>query len=151
MTGEEPHRDRPSPIGHADIRTTMNTYGHLSPNHDDAVAHALDGAFRACLAASERPPGLSYVHSETQMVTQERPSRQVLWLITRAVSSAEEHCAYRSHSAETLVPLARRASVYKRQDPEDEGETPTRDTGTRRVGCRRDEFAGDLESWLVSE
>ncbi len=42
-------------IGHADIRTTMNTYGHLFPNHDDALAHALDGAFRARHAAPARP------------------------------------------------------------------------------------------------
>jgi hypothetical protein len=33
-------------IGHADIRTTMNTYRHLFPTHDDALARALDGAFR---------------------------------------------------------------------------------------------------------
>lgn len=42
-------------IGHADIRTTMNTYGHLFPNHDDALARALDGAFRECPAAPARP------------------------------------------------------------------------------------------------
>lgn len=44
-------------IGHADIRTTMNTYGHLFPTHDDALARALDGAFRARLAAPARPRG----------------------------------------------------------------------------------------------
>lgn len=42
-------------IGHADIRSTMNTYGHLFPNHDDALARALDGAFRECPAAPARP------------------------------------------------------------------------------------------------
>jgi hypothetical protein len=80
-------------IGHADIRTTMNTYGHLFPNHDDALARALDGAFRACFAAPRGPECFRRV-LQKQMVTQERPSGQILWLITRAVSSVGEHCAY---------------------------------------------------------
>ncbi|HYI44107.1 MAG TPA: hypothetical protein VE174_01420 [Actinomycetota bacterium] len=61
-------------IGHADIRTTMNTYGHLFPNHDDALARALDGAFRACRAAPARPR----VFSEAAPETNGHP-RKTLW------------------------------------------------------------------------
>jgi integrase len=52
-------------IGHSDIRTTMNTYGHLFPNHDDAIAHALDGAFATCVAAPARPRVSSHAARET--------------------------------------------------------------------------------------
>jgi integrase len=61
-------------IGHSDIRTTMNTYGHLFPNHDDAVAHALDAAFGACVAAPARPRAFSNVTEAT-----ERQGGKGLW------------------------------------------------------------------------
>jgi len=42
-------------LGHASIRTTLDTDGHLFEGLDEAAADALDGAFREALAASTRP------------------------------------------------------------------------------------------------
>jgi hypothetical protein len=61
-------------VGHADIRTTMNTYGHLFPNYDDELAHALDGAFRNRLAARARP----HVSSESARETNGRAEKALL-------------------------------------------------------------------------
>jgi integrase len=61
-------------IGHSDIRTTMNTYGHLFPNHDEAIAHALDVAFGTRVAAPARPR----VSSDIIKVTG-RQERKGLW------------------------------------------------------------------------
>jgi integrase len=61
-------------IGHSDIRTTMNTYGHLFPNHDDASAHALDAAFGARVAAPTRPRASSDI-----IEAMDRQEGKVLW------------------------------------------------------------------------
>jgi integrase len=44
-------------LGHASIRTTLDTYGHLFEGLDAAAAEALDTAWRGALAASLRPEG----------------------------------------------------------------------------------------------
>jgi len=41
-------------LGHASIRETFDTYGHLFPTSDDRTREATDRAL-ACLAASSRP------------------------------------------------------------------------------------------------
>jgi hypothetical protein len=51
-----------------------DTYGHLFPNHDDALARALDGAFRARLAAPARPR----VFSDAALDTNGH-ARKTLW------------------------------------------------------------------------
>lgn len=48
-------------LGHASIRTTLDTYGHLFEGLDEAAADALDGAFREGLAAPARPRAASAV------------------------------------------------------------------------------------------
>jgi integrase len=39
-------------LGHEDIRTTLNIYGHLFPSTEDALAAALDAGYRS---AAEQP------------------------------------------------------------------------------------------------
>jgi integrase len=34
-------------LGHEDIKTTMNTYGHVFPSAEPAMADLLDAAYRA--------------------------------------------------------------------------------------------------------
>jgi hypothetical protein len=34
-------------LGHADIRTTVNTYGHMVPSVDEALADGLSAPFEA--------------------------------------------------------------------------------------------------------
>lgn len=41
-------------LGHSSIRTTMDTYGHLFPAQDEALAEALDGLFRGSDAGRMR-------------------------------------------------------------------------------------------------
>jgi len=38
-------------LGHEDIRTTMNIYGHLFPSGEQALADALDAGYRSALRA----------------------------------------------------------------------------------------------------
>ncbi|MBW3601647.1 MAG: site-specific integrase, partial [Actinobacteria bacterium] len=45
-------RDR---LGHSSITTTIDTYGHLFPSLDEALAEGLDGLLRESLAATVRP------------------------------------------------------------------------------------------------
>jgi hypothetical protein len=46
-------------LGHEDIRTTINTYGHLVPGVDAALADGLDRLFAEGSGSS---PGASIVH-----------------------------------------------------------------------------------------
>jgi hypothetical protein len=40
-------------LGHASIKVTMDTYGHLFPSQDEALAAALNGALRESLVARQ--------------------------------------------------------------------------------------------------
>lgn len=40
-------------MGHEDIRTTLNTYGHLFPDREDDLVAALDNRWRASSGAVE--------------------------------------------------------------------------------------------------
>lgn len=42
-------------LGHSSILVTMDTYGHLFPAQDEALAQGLDGVLRESLAAQPRP------------------------------------------------------------------------------------------------
>jgi integrase len=42
-------------LGHEDIRTTMNTYGHMSPAGQDALAASMDAAFKAAEQPASAP------------------------------------------------------------------------------------------------
>lgn len=53
-----------SRLGHSSIRTTLDTYGHLTEGLDEAAADALDGVFRRSRADS--------------LLTDQRPNIEVL-------------------------------------------------------------------------
>jgi hypothetical protein len=38
-------------LGHGDIRTTLNIYGHLFPSMESALADAMDSGYRRALEA----------------------------------------------------------------------------------------------------
>ncbi len=44
-------------LGHASIRTTLDTYGHLMEGLDEAAAELLDGTRRQAAADTLRTPG----------------------------------------------------------------------------------------------
>jgi len=47
-------------LGHSDIGTTMNIYGHLYPGQDAEVADQLDDEYRE--AQEKRPTSVSRIH-----------------------------------------------------------------------------------------
>lgn len=49
-------------LGHASITTTMDRYGHLFPDADEALADALDATFRQAHPASTRPETPDVAH-----------------------------------------------------------------------------------------
>ena len=66
-----PSADLKERLGHSSITVTMDTYGHLFPSADEALAEALDAAFRDAHPASARPETPRMAQSAGE--TPERP------------------------------------------------------------------------------
>ena len=69
-----PHFSRQR-LGHASIRLTLDTYGHLLPGLDEQLRDDLDQAHFKALAACTRPEGKQVVPFEPTK-TEEPPAKQ---------------------------------------------------------------------------